>query len=168
MGVPGAGKSTVARHLLATLPLHRVDRDAIRAALFPRCEFTPQEKAAANAAVSAAVAANCALGRASLVDGMTFARARDLEALREITRAAGLHLLVLHLDCPLAVAQARIAAAGDEAHDAADRTPALAAEVAARFDAPPADACRIDAEHDAAQVCAEALAAVYVALYGVG
>jgi predicted kinase len=162
MGLPGAGKSTVARHLLAELPLHLVDRDRIRAALFPRCEFTQAEKDAANAAVLAAVSANCELGRASLVDGMTFARASDLDALRGSAAARGFDLLPLFLDCPVELARARIAA--DRAHRAGDRTPALADSVADRFEAPPADTVRIAADASADDVRAAALYAVRAAL----
>jgi predicted kinase len=158
MGLPGAGKSTVARHLLAELPLHLVDRDGIRAALFPRCAFTQAEKDAANAAVLAAVAANCRLGRASVVDGMTFARAAELEALRACAAAERCALLPLFLDCPVDVARARIAA--DHTHGARDRTPALADSIADRFEPPPADAVRIAADAAATEVCAAALAAV--------
>jgi predicted kinase len=165
MGLPGAGKSTIARHLLSALPLHEVSRDAIRAAQFPRCEFTDEEKHAANAAVLAAVAANCRLARASLVDGMTFARADELAALRACVSVEGFALLPLHVDCPLQVAQARIAAqARSGAHVAGDRTPALAASVAARFDPPPPDALRVRADQPEQAMCAEALAVVRAAL----
>ena len=152
----------MAKHLLAELPLHEVDRDRIRAALFPRCAFTQDEKDAANAAVLAAVAANCRLGRASLVDGMTFARASELEALRACAAAQGFAVLPLFLDCPVDVARARIAA--DRSHPAGDRTPALADAVAERFEAPPADALRVDADATAREVCSAALAAVRAAL----
>jgi predicted kinase len=164
MGVPGAGKSTVARYLSAALPLHVIDRDAIRAALFPRCEFTSAEKDAANAAVLGAVEANCRLGRASLVDGMTFARASDLDALRERVVASGFLLLPLFLECPAEVARARVTTQMGSAHPARDRSPALVTAVAARFDAPPADARRINADQTVEQMCAAALAAVRAAL----
>ncbi len=164
MGIPGAGKSTVARHLLAALPLHGIDRDAIRAALFPRCEFTAAEKDAANAAVLAALEANCRLGRASLVDGMTFARASDLDALRDRVVAAGFRLLPVFLDCPPEIACARVTAQTGGAHPAGDRSAALVTAVAARFDAPPADAFRIAADQPVEQMCAAAHAAVRAAM----
>jgi predicted kinase len=167
MGLPGAGKSTIARYLLTELPLHAIDRDRIRAALFPQCTFTREEKEAANAAVLAAVAANCRLGRTSLVDGLTFARARELEALRECVVEAGYRLLPLFIDCLVAVARARIAAqAQSTGHVAGDRKPSLAAEVAGRFDAPPADACRIESDQPEQDMCGEALTAVRAALAG--
>lgn len=165
MGLPGAGKSTIARYLLSELPLHGVDRDAIRAAMFPRCDFTSEEKAAANAAVLAAVDANCRLGRASLVDGMTFARANELEGLRSRVVSAGYRLLPLCIECPVTVAQTRIAAqARAERHLASDRTASLIAEIAARFDAPPPDAVRIRGDQPEEEMCRDALAAVLAAL----
>ena len=164
MGLPGAGKSTIARHLLAALPLHEVNRDHIRAALFPRCEFTEEEKRAANAAALEAVSANCRLGRASLVDGMTFARASELRTLRERISSEGFALLPLYVDCPVEIAQARIAAQSRSGeHVATDRTRGLVAAVAERFDPPPPDARRVRADQSEAAMCAEALAAVRAA-----
>lgn len=165
MGVPGAGKSAVAARLREALGVAVVDRDAIRAAMFPACAFTEAEKSAANAAVREAVAANCALGRTSVVDGLTFARAADLDALRARVEAAGGTLLPLLLDCPVPVAQARIA---NQPHVAADRGPALVGEVAARFEAPPADARRIAADRPLDQVCADAIALVRDAMHANG
>ena len=51
MGVPGAGKSTLARTLEREFALRCVCRDAIRAAMFPACEFSYLEKRAAFRAV---------------------------------------------------------------------------------------------------------------------
>jgi predicted kinase len=160
MGVPGAGKSAVAARMAEVLGVEVVDRDAIRAAMFPGCAFTGVEKAAANAAVREAVAANCALGRACVVDGMTFARAADLAALRGCVADAGGTLLPILLDCPVHVARARVAT---QPHVAADRTPDLVDAVAARFETPPADAQTIAADRPLDEVCAAAIALVRAA-----
>src|SRR5690606_6428150 len=87
MGLPGAGKSTLVRGLCGVLDLHVVDRDLLRAAMFPRCGFTAAEKAAAFRMLLAAVEVNCALGRSSIVDGVTFSRRADLERLDAVVRA---------------------------------------------------------------------------------
>ena len=76
IGLPGAGKSTIARALEQQLDLRRVCRDAIRHAMFPRCDYSFVEKRAAFRTVLLAVEINCLLGDSSVIDGMTFSRAR--------------------------------------------------------------------------------------------
>ena len=46
VGLPGAGKSEVASFLARELALRLVSRDAIRAAMFPQCRYSPAEKRA--------------------------------------------------------------------------------------------------------------------------
>src|SRR6478736_4260144 len=70
IGLPGAGKSTVARTLERRLGLRRVCRDAIRQAMFPRCDYTFIEKRAAFRTVLLAVEINCLLGEPTVIDGM--------------------------------------------------------------------------------------------------
>jgi predicted kinase len=159
MGLPGAGKSTLARALATEIGARVVDRDAIRAALFPQCSYSPTERRATTRAVLLALEVDCALGHACIVDGMTFARARERERVAEVARRFG-HLFVpLWLDVPVAVAQARVAADAG-AHPAHDRDPALVERVAARFEAVASDASRLDATQSAAAVASAALAAI--------
>lgn len=160
LGLPGAGKSELAGRLCAQLPLHRVDRDAIRLAMFPAGDSGLLEKRAAFRAVLAAVEVNAAAGRVSLVDGMPFSRSEDFERLQRSLARFGQAVLPLWLDCPVALAQARVQA--DQAagrHSAADRSPELVTEVALRF-RPPPGALRFDASLPADQLEVEALAAV--------
>ena len=146
MGLPGSGKSTLARALAPALDLHLVDRDALRAAMFPRCSFSMAEKLAALRMLLAAVEVNCALGRSSIVDGMTFARRADREQLASVVCRYPVDLVAIHLECAPDLARARVAAdCAGAVHAAADRTPQLVDEVAARFDPPPADALVLDA-----------------------
>ena len=79
IGLPGAGKSTVARTLERRLGLRRVCRDAIRQAMFPRCDYTFIEKRAAFRTVLLAIEINCLLGEPSVIDGMTFSRREDFD-----------------------------------------------------------------------------------------
>lgn len=157
IGLPGAGKSTVARFLLDKFPLHEVNRDSIRHAMFPLCRYSDAENRAAEQAVFAAVKVNCAANLHSLIDGMTFARAGRLQRLRELGDRIGFTLVTVWLDCPPSVARRRVAA--DQAagiHPAGDRRPELVDAVAARFEAPPADAVWIDATRPVSEVCAQA------------
>src|SRR6185312_17112682 len=78
IGLPGAGKSVVARALEDQLGLRRVCRDAIRQAMFPKCSYSFAEKRAAFRSMLVALEVNCLLGESSVLDGMTFSRRRDL------------------------------------------------------------------------------------------
>jgi len=161
MGLPGAGKSTLVRGLCGVLDLHVVDRDLLRAAMFPRCGFTAAEKAAAFRMLLAAVEVNCALGRSSIVDGVTFSRRADLERLDAVVRAYPVDTVALYLDCPPELARARVA--GDAVaggHPAGDRTPQLVDTVMLRFDEPPPSAVVLDATQPADAVLEQALAAI--------
>jgi predicted kinase len=152
VGLPGAGKSALAAHLEAVFGLRRVCRDRVRAAMFPRCRYTPTEKRAALRAVLLAVEVNLALGESSVVDGMTLSRERDRAKFAELAARAGAGLLTLWLDVPAALACTRVAAdAGN--HLAADRDAALVAAVQERFEAP-AGAAWIDGSLPLAEVCA--------------
>lgn len=167
MGLPGAGKSTLARALAARLELHVVDRDAIREAMFPRCAFSVAEKLAAFRALLAAIDVNCALGRSSIIDGVTFSRRGDLEQLDGVVRRYPVDTVALYLDCPPELARARIAAdVAARKHPAGDRTPQLVDTVMARFDPPPASAALLDASAAPEALLAQALAALETACSG--
>jgi predicted kinase len=161
IGLPGAGKSVVARALEDQLGLRRIDRDAIRHAMFPRCAYSYAEKRAAFRGMLLALEINCLLGASSVLDGATFSRQRDRMRCAAVIERYGFRPLTIYLDCPPEVARARIAR--DVEHDqhlARDRTPAVVSEVLMRFEPPPTEALVIDATQSAAAVCRLAIEAV--------
>lgn len=161
IGLPGAGKSVVARALADQLGLRRVCRDTIRHAMFPVCSYSFAEKRAAFRAVLLAVEINCALGESTVIDGVTFSRRADLERVDAVIRHHGCTPIPIFLDCPPEIARGRIAAEIEtNQHVARDRTPDLVYEVQARFDAPPPNALVINATLPAAEVCRIAVEAV--------
>jgi len=161
IGLPGAGKSTVARALEDQLGMRRVCRDAIRHAMFPKCSYTFPEKRAAFRGMLTALEINCLLGVSSVIDGVTFSRRRDLMRVDGVIRRYGLTPVPIFLECPPEVARARIAAdVASDRHLARDRTPDIVSEVLVRFDAPPPNALVIDATQSTKDVCRLAIDAV--------
>jgi predicted kinase len=161
IGLPGAGKSVVARALEDQLGLRRVDRDTIRHAMFPKCSYSFAEKRAAFRSMLLALEINCMLGASSVIDGVTFSRRRDLIRVDSVIGRYRFTPIPIYLDCPPDIARARIANdVENNRHLARDRTPEIVTEVLTRFDAPPANALVIDASKPAAEMCRLVLAAV--------
>jgi len=161
IGLPGAGKTVVARALEDQLGLRRVCRDAIRHAMFPKCSYSFAEKRAAFRAMLVALEVNCLLGESSVLDGMTFSRRRDLLRVDAVVRRYGFTPVPIYLDCPPQLARARIAQdVRDNRHLARDRTPESVTEVLVRFEAPPPNALVIDAALPTTQMCRVAIEAV--------
>ena len=155
-GLPGAGKTTLARELHQRLKFDVVDRDAIRHAVFETCTYTRAESRVAERTVLDTVAANCTRGVNSLVDGMTFARRAVRRRFASHAQQHGAQFVVLWLDCPHVLARRRVQADSvNGVHAAADRLPALVDRIAAGFE-PPVNALRVDAAAPAEQVIATA------------
>ncbi len=153
-GLPGAGKSTLAGALCDRFALSLLDRDALRDRMFPDCRYTDAEKRAAEGAVKAMIAENCAAARSSLIDGMTFGRQTLRDEFAGLSRACGARFLLIWLDCPADEARRRVAS--DRGHVAADRLPGLVDRVAEQFEAPGSEAWRIDGALPAATVVEQA------------
>jgi predicted kinase len=161
IGLPGAGKSVVASALAEKLGLRRVCRDAIRHALFPKCSYSYAENGAAFRGVMLALEINCLLGESTVLDGMTFSRRSDLERVDTVIRPYAFTPIPVYLDCPPAVASARIAADLESGrHPARNRTPDVVYQVKARFEEPPANALVINANQPAEDMCRIAVEAV--------
>jgi predicted kinase len=143
MGLPGAGKSTLARLLCRRLRYARVDRDALRAEMFPGRPVSDAAKHAANEVVWRKAAAQLRRRRGVVIDGMTFASRAQRAIARRIARRHGARCLEIHLRCPIALARKRIVR--DVNHPATDRSAALVDAVAARFEPVSRRAITIDA-----------------------
>jgi predicted kinase len=161
VGLPGAGKTVVARHLCQVLGWRRVCRDLIRDAMFPDCRYTLLEKRAAQRAVWSATAVNVALRLSCVVDGMTLSRSSARARLRQASEQGGARYLQLWLKLPPRVARERVA--NDLAHGlhlARDRDPELVDRVFERFEEPTDEVVVLDAEMPPDALCAAALAVV--------
>jgi predicted kinase len=142
MGLPGCGKTTLARWIAANSDIVVTSRDTIRAAMFPECSYTIEEKNAAYAAMKSAMAITLALGRSVCTDGMTFANQSDRDDMATLAREASVRLVLVHCDCPIPIAQARVAADTDTWFP--DRDAAAVIEVASRLLPVPLEAEQLD------------------------
>jgi len=101
-GLPGTGKSTLAHRLGELLPAVVLDKDTIRAALFPPQEI---DYSARQDDFSFAVMLQTALylmdkGRTVILDGRTFTLRYQVERLLRFSRAAGAMLDIIECYCP--------------------------------------------------------------------
>lgn len=129
-GLPASGKSVVARALAAALPALLLDKDIVRAALFgPHVDYRREQNDLVvdlTYRVSAYV-----LGRnpaaAVLLDGRTYSRRYQIDALEAAARETGAPLRLIECVCSPESALARLErdAARPDAHPAADRDAAL-------------------------------------------
>ncbi len=161
MGLPGAGKSTVARAIEDHLHVRRICRDTIRSAMFPPGPSSFIEKRAAYRSVLLALEINCMLGVGSVIDGMTFARRRELDRVAAIGLRHRMVTIPLLVDCPPDIARERVAR--DNAanrHRLRERTPDMVNDVLARRDPIPAEALRVDATLPASRMCLAAIAVI--------
>lgn len=158
MGLPASGKSTLARAFSEYSGWPVVDRDRIRAAMFPQGQFTPEEKDAASEATLASLGVHLQQGRSCVADGKPYSRQAEREHLEELARRCGAAMFWVWVDCPLEIAMARIAA--DRAHPGRDGREELVREVARRWQPPGAEALRLDGLQPGSELLPQLLAAL--------
>lgn len=123
-GLPGSGKSALAARLAAALPAVILNKDTVREAVFPPPE-TDYSSAQDDFVLSLMYQAAGWLLRKSrivIIDGRTFTRRYQRDALKEAAESAGVDLRIIYCHAPDEVAKARLekdAAAAE--HPAKDR-----------------------------------------------
>ncbi|MCA1841772.1 MAG: ATP-binding protein [Actinobacteria bacterium] len=141
VGLPAAGKSTLATALAARIPDGRViDKDQVRHALFAPCDYSAAERDVTFAAMLDAARYHLGRGRVVLFDGLTFSRRTEVEAAEAVAADSGAFAAVVVCDVPVRVAIERCerdAAAGG--HLAANRNGDLVRRVASEMEEPPGD-----------------------------
>ncbi|MFZ4514802.1 MAG: AAA family ATPase [Acidimicrobiia bacterium] len=138
-GLPGAGKTTLARNAQTLAQREGIDvrvlsRDEVRAALFAPCDWTEDEKLVAFEAMLGGAVHHLERNRWVILEGMPFTRRSEAEAVRIVAREFGASALVVHCHVTIEVAQARIdndRAAGTP-HAGRELDDDLVASVAAR------------------------------------
>ncbi len=132
-GLPGVGKSTLASALATRLHAVILDKDRIRAGLFPpsHVDYTYDQNDFCVDVMYRTAEWLLRRGHASVVilDGCTYTRANQIATLRQIAADLGEPLRVIECTCDDQLALARIA--GDANHPAANRDAALYRELQA-------------------------------------
>lgn len=146
-GLPGTGKSTLARKLAAHLRGTVIDKDEVRHALFP-APWTEYSAAQDDFVLTVMLAAaerliatqHCP---AVFIDGRTFSQSYQLDMVRGKAAALGCRMHVIECVCEPEVALARIRAGRGE-HKAANRDETLYWRVRESFQAIPQPKILID------------------------
>ncbi len=138
VGLPGAGKTTLAAALSHRIPDARVlNKDAVRHALFDPCDYSAVERDISFSAMLDAARYHLGRGRVVVLDGLAFPRPGEEEAVDDLVADAGAFVATIVCDVPIEVAVARAdadAVAGT--HRAANRDGAAVRRVAAEMQEP--------------------------------
>ncbi|HVI04616.1 MAG TPA: ATP-binding protein [Sphingomicrobium sp.] len=135
-GLPGTGKSTLSRALAREFSGTVLDKDTVRAALFPPAdiEYSNEQDDFTMAVMlkTAGYLFRKAPSRWIFLDGRTFSRRYQLTRATGFATAIGQRWKILECRCRDETARQRLLA--DPAHPAANRDFALYLEVKARFE----------------------------------
>jgi len=136
-GLPGTGKSTLARALAERLPAAILDKDQVRAALFPGplTDYTPEQDELCMRAMEQAAMYLTERKRAAWIffDGRTFSTATQIDHVLQAAEQSGACWRILHLICEDSVAERRLALNAPD-HPAKNRDPGLYRAIKQRFE----------------------------------
>jgi predicted kinase len=136
-GLPGTGKSTLARAIAERLGAAVLDKDRVRGALFPGAltDYTAQQDQLCMRAMLDAADYLTKLERVEYIffDGRTFSRQAQIEDVLLAAARAGARSRVVHVKCADAVAEERLARS-DPSHPAQNRDAALYRRIKQQFE----------------------------------
>jgi predicted kinase len=137
-GLPGTGKSTLARALAQRIGGVVLDKDRIRAALFPGdlTDYSAEQDDVCMRAVYQAAAYLTSHNRSEFVflDGRTFSHSEQIAVAVAAAEQAGAAWRILHVVCADEIAEARLKAP-DASNPARNRDVGLYRAIKARFEA---------------------------------
>jgi len=136
-GLPATGKTTLAKALAAKLDGVVLNKDEVRAALFPGAltDYTTEQDDLVFNAILQAANYLASRQRAGFIflDGRTFSRREQVEVVLRAAASAGASWKILYTTVPENIAEARIAQDA-ETHPAANRTVSMYRELKTRFE----------------------------------
>jgi predicted kinase len=136
-GLPGTGKSSLARALAERLGAAILDKDRARGALFPDAltDYSPEQDQLCMRAILDAAAYLTERRRVKYIffDGRTFSKREQIEGVLLAAKQAGARWRILHLTCADAVAEERLAR-DDPGHPAKNRGPSLYRSIKQHFE----------------------------------
>jgi predicted kinase len=135
-GLPGTGKSTLARALAGRLPAAILDKDCVRAALFPGrlTDYSSEQDELCMRAMEQAAMYLTKHERVQWIffDGRTFSTVAQIDQVLRAAEQSGAGWRILHLVCNDAVAEQRLAS--QAAHPARNRDAGLYRAIKQRFE----------------------------------
>ena len=152
-GPPATGKSTLARALEGRLNATTLNKDLVRAALFPggMTDYTGEQDQLCMRAILDAAAYLTAHKRAEFIlfDGRAFSRRQQIDEVLEAAERAGAAWRILELSCADEVAQERLDCGdpANRAHPARNRDMALYRQVKRDFEPIARPKLHIDTTH---------------------
>src|ERR1700722_914712 len=136
-GLPGTGKSTLARASAERLGAAVLDKDRVRGALFPGVltDYTAQQDELCMRAMLEAAAYLTGRERVEYIffDGRTFSQRGQIEDVLLAAARAGARWRIVHVKCADAVAEERLARS-DPSHPAKNRDAALYRRIKQQFE----------------------------------
>jgi adenylylsulfate kinase len=157
-GLPGTGKSTIAQALAQSLAAVVLDKDRIRAALFPATEIeysTEQDDFCMRIMLQVAGHLLERTHKWVILDGRTFSRRYQIEEVRGFAQKLGVPCRVIECVCSDRSVRERLQRDLDEGrHPATNRTYEMYLEVKARFE-PIAEPKRVVNTDDPLKLCVQ-------------
>lgn len=139
VGLPGAGKTTLARRLAPAIGAVTLSRDDIRDAIFPEAllDYSSEQNKVGTDALLGVLGYLLMRPKPAfiIVDGKPFSRRAEIETVKQLVEASGARLLILHCVAPDAVIEGRLQRGlADERNVRAQRDPEKAARIRAEFE----------------------------------
>jgi adenylylsulfate kinase len=152
-GLPGTGKSTLARRLAQALPAIVLDKDAVRAALFPPSEIeysTPQDDLCVDVMLKVAGYILARDARKHVIlDGRTFSRRYQVDVVRAFAQDVGAALAFIECVCSDETVRQRLERdVAEGVHPAANRNFGMYLSVKARSEPIPGPKLVVDTGRD--------------------
>jgi predicted kinase len=136
-GLPGTGKSSLARALAERLGAAILDKDRVRGALFPDAltDYSAEQDQLCMRAMLEAAAYLTDRRRVKYIffDGRTFSTQGQIDDVLLAAKQAGARWRILHVTCADAIAEERLAR-NDPDHPAKNRDPALYRRIKQHFE----------------------------------